>query len=397
MREGLVKVLILRRDGVRQHYWVRPDKLPSFIREQQRQGNTVLGMPTPALQMATTPAQPDPQHEQQLHQLLEQLKSRDEWERRAAAWELGELGDPRAVQPLSQTLSQDESPPVRRAAAHALGKLGDPRAVEPLSKAALNNDKHPDVRVAAVEALGKLGDRRAVEPLSKALINDANRSVRAAAAEALGRLGDKRAVDPLIEAMYDEEVTVREAAAIALGELGDPRAVEPLIEALHDNNVYVRAAAAEALGKLGDPRATEPLIDTLRHDEEWTVRAAAAHALAELGDKRAVDPLTLAVFEDADRGVRKAAIKALTTMVFSEGEAWKPAEETLYRLLGSNFDEQLVLAALDTLSAYTGHPRIRGALRELLYDLAKFARSEQVRERARALFQAIPSEETAVS
>ncbi|GBC91932.1 hypothetical protein HRbin15_00392 [bacterium HR15] len=56
-RPGLVSVLILRRDGVRQHYWVKPEGLQAFIRAQQRKGNTVLNMPElqPMLQTMQQP------------------------------------------------------------------------------------------------------------------------------------------------------------------------------------------------------------------------------------------------------------------------------------------------------------------------------------------------------
>jgi len=73
--------------------------------------------------------------------------------RRDAARALGELEDPRAVEPLIAAL-KDESFSVRKAAAEALGKIGDTRAVEPLSAAL--KDKDSDVRKAAAEALVSL-------------------------------------------------------------------------------------------------------------------------------------------------------------------------------------------------------------------------------------------------
>jgi HEAT repeat protein len=45
---------------------------------------------------------------------------------------LGELEDPRAVEPLITALKYDNGTGVRSTATNALGKIGDTRAVEPL-------------------------------------------------------------------------------------------------------------------------------------------------------------------------------------------------------------------------------------------------------------------------
>lgn len=63
---------------------------------------------------------------------------------------LGELGDPKAVDGLIQTL-RDEEDSVRWASAEALGKIGDSRAIEPLTM--VLNDSHKLVRKNAAKAL----------------------------------------------------------------------------------------------------------------------------------------------------------------------------------------------------------------------------------------------------
>jgi len=146
----------------------------------------------------------------------------------------------------------------------ALGEIGDPRAVEPLI-ATLQSEKS-DVRQAAVRALGKLGDLHAVEPLIGALGDQATSSwgryyVQEVAAEALGRLGDHRATEPLIIALKGEDSHMRRTAAEALGKLGDSCAVKPLIAALKDQTedwegrYHVREAAAAALERIGTAEA----------------------------------------------------------------------------------------------------------------------------------------------
>jgi len=251
---------------------------------------------------------------------------KDEDVRTAAAGALGQIGDPRAVEPLIAAL-KDEGESVRSSAARALGKIGDPRAVESLIAAL--KDKKWHVRKPAAGALDRLAwkpDRGAagaaywaakgewgkcveigapaVEPLIAALKDE---DVRMRAVEALGKIGDPRAVEPLIAALKDQDERMRKWAAEALGQIGDPRAVEPLIAALKDQDVRMRAV--EALGKIGDPRAVEPLIAAL-NDRDERVRKWAAEALGKIGDPRAVEPL-IAALRDQNRDVRRASVWAL--------------------------------------------------------------------------------------
>jgi hypothetical protein len=71
---------------------------------------------------------------------------------------LGEIGDPRATDPLIQVL-RDKDSSLRAAAATALGKIGDPRAAEPLEEAL--KDQDADVESAAIKALEELEKRKA--------------------------------------------------------------------------------------------------------------------------------------------------------------------------------------------------------------------------------------------
>lgn len=86
------------------------------------------------------------------------------------------------VDGLIKVLATGKHPESREEAAEALGDLRDPKAVEPLIAAL--KDRDAEVREGAAEALGKIGDRRAVEALTEAL-NDPRHDVRKKAERSL--------------------------------------------------------------------------------------------------------------------------------------------------------------------------------------------------------------------
>lgn len=128
----------------------------------------------------------------------------------------------------------DPSGRVVNSAVWALGELRDPRAVEPILALLANSHKlgHRDegVRGSAAEALGKLGDPRAYEPLLAAYKEysdkkSGDRYLRDTSLEALGRTKDPRAFDVLGRALKDEDVWERVAAVWGLARLGDDRSL----------------------------------------------------------------------------------------------------------------------------------------------------------------------------
>jgi HEAT repeat protein len=107
----------------------------------------------------------------------------------------------------------------RWTAADALGDIGDPRAVEPLVAALENRNPSPAVRESAAAALVKIG-APAVEPLIALL--SSRSSARLHAAEVLGNIGDPRAVEPLTGALENGPPPLRRRAEAALEKLGRP-------------------------------------------------------------------------------------------------------------------------------------------------------------------------------
>ena len=240
------------------------------------------------------------------------LKSRDAETRRKAAETLGEIGDPRALKPLTKAL-RDRDQSVREAAWRALVKLGEvstevlrrePGGVDRLIKAL--RDRDPMVRRGAVQTLGEIENERVREGVVQRL-GDQNPRVREVAWKACVRYGPA-VVDRLMEWMNDNQVSpeARVAAIHALGDIGDPRAVDPLVEAL--SAPRIRDTAWSALATIG-PVAVERLMNALQ-DTRTEVRRAAAELLGKIGDSRARGVLEDRL-EDVDRRVRLAALLSL--------------------------------------------------------------------------------------
>jgi hypothetical protein len=108
---------------------------PATTPEQLRP--TPAAVPAPTL--APIPASADP-NAAQIDQYLRQMSSADEHVRAGAMVQLGRMKSQRAVEPISQALTNDRSPAAREAAARALGLIGSPAALGALQRAAQADD-----------------------------------------------------------------------------------------------------------------------------------------------------------------------------------------------------------------------------------------------------------------
>ncbi len=243
---------------------------------------------------------------------LRELKADDWRKREEAARKLGEIDDPRIIEPLLATL-KDKNPRVRQSASDALVSIGAP-AVRSLVHAL--KSKHHEARQSAEDALVRIGTP-AVIPLGLALY-ERDSAVREAAAVILGQIGNAAAVEQLISAIKYGEFGIKEAAAAGLVRIG-ARAVTPLMGALKDNKTGVRETAAAALVRIG-PAAIEPLVAALEDSE---VREAATEALwkidpnwAKSDAARGAVPTMVTNLRSGDEKMRKAA----ATMLGEVGE-----------------------------------------------------------------------------
>jgi len=183
---------------------------------------------------------------------------------------------------VADALVNDPNYMVRVYAAYTLGKIGDPEAVDALHKAL--DDSKEEVRYAVVDALGKIGTEDAIESLIYALENDKEAEIRFIAAQKLYELGAESARSTFKNILDVEPSSeIQEIAVRALGKVGygEPDVVDRLIAVLKsylDYDEKVRALAAETLGKLDDPYALPALFRAGENDRSSAVRNAARQA-----------------------------------------------------------------------------------------------------------------------
>jgi len=251
-------------------------------------------------------------------ELIQQLESWNAGQRLEAAELLGQLGDPKAVPALLQTLTRRyETTEVRAAAAHAIGKLGDLNAVPELINAYKTHKGFVGLPIveAVSEILGRTApeDEKSREVFSNAvnwLIEVAQErntrlsfpdfqtlcKVRLAAVEALAKIRDPKVIPALTKQLHDDSLCFEDAvaAARALRHFNDPQAIQALIQAAGNKNIAdnVREVAVESLGDIGNPNAVDTLIRILEdRAERFPIRRAAARTLGRIGDPKAIEPL----------------------------------------------------------------------------------------------------------
>ncbi len=249
--------------------------------------------------------------------LIEQLNSEDLKVRSQAMDELVKIGKP-AVPALLQALT-GESRRAQYMAAGALGDIKDPRAVEPLIWALGVSSQ--ETRRNAAYALGKIGDARAARPLIR-LLNDPEKEVRRFAEWALRRT-DRTGIafTELVKAKYRDGIDVHEQSlyGYALDEILDNlTTLRELVRALSHSDDRVRKEAARYLGiyfkdNVTDtgqhPDAVAALV-TASRDKVPAVRGKALWALGQTKDPGTL-PRLIEALDDREAEARKYAAGAV--------------------------------------------------------------------------------------
>ena len=208
--------------------------------------------------------------------------------RQRAASFLGDLRILAAVEPLIRSLSDSSIPvdsPLRGQVLEALSEIGDPRAVRPIV------DTMPSAslsRYEAVDALSKLGDAGLSALIG--LLNDSDESTRSLVATTLKLFKGPQVIAALVTTLNDPSEMVRGSAATSLGAIGDPRAVEPLINALQSNRISNQEVAS-ALGSLNDRKAIPALLTELRNPISRQESLTIIGVLGKYGGKDSLNAL----------------------------------------------------------------------------------------------------------
>jgi HEAT repeat protein len=124
--------------------------------------------------LSVEPAEPDPSL------YIDRLLDEDAFHREAAAWSLGEIGNPRASRPLAglilRELEGERHEEVVRAAAGAIGRLGGTDALYALVKALCvlghAEEVEEETVVEIAEALGEVGGPNAVREATERLVRE---------------------------------------------------------------------------------------------------------------------------------------------------------------------------------------------------------------------------------
>lgn len=217
-----------------------------------------------------------------------------EFVRLSAVFALRKLGEDTDLTPLAITLFTSRDTRARAHAAFLLGELGSPSAIDMLRQASLEGVARADtaevnlLRLQIAEAMIKLGDDDPLPGVKAALFPSRPEEfeLAALAIQIIGEVGDREAVDQLIyladaagkDAMPAE---IRLAAADALSKLGHPQGAFIADEYRTDPAESIRAYAAVVYGRT-DAAGNLGKVLGMLSDRSPIVRAAAARAVLDL-------------------------------------------------------------------------------------------------------------------
>lgn len=242
---------------------------------------------------------------------------------------LGNLGDVRAVQPLTELLESEGT--LRQPAAEALERLValsqlntlfqqfqqanvdelpadqlNPQQRESAeilglltsdlenNRATLNDPFGTQFRHRSEALYQKITDGQMVELGRKYLKREIepNQEIRRACISILGHLKPTSAIEDLIAVMEDgmEVPGIRFKAGLALSQIGE-ESVDALITAFNQGDASVKDIAASALGNIGGNKARNTLINALKTMDNPTIKLTVADAVAKIGRSSSIEAL----------------------------------------------------------------------------------------------------------
>jgi HEAT repeat protein len=195
--------------------------------------------------------------------LLPLLKDKKELVRREAAYALGKVGNPAAVNPLVQVFQKDKITDVKNACVIALGEIGDVSAIEVLTGILQNKPKKENpadefLRRSAARSIGQIAQTVQINNAKISTVenhssetsvsDDAPKHPTIIKAFPIFRV----AGSVLIQILQNpkEFTDVKREAAFALGAIGDESAKNALQANLNSEDYYLARISKEALLKI---------------------------------------------------------------------------------------------------------------------------------------------------
>tara|TARA_Y100001936_G_C16092551_1_gene687785 strand:+ start:8300 stop:9244 length:945 start_codon:yes stop_codon:yes gene_type:complete len=219
---------------------------------------------------------------------------------------------------------RDNDAEVRVCAAGGLWETTDRNAIEPLINS-LENDQSFDVRAAAAVALAHFVDLlvegkliktdvdRLYSSLSNTLENDKNELlVRRRALEALAVMNSNLLDDWILWAYRYENLEMKQSALFSMGRSCDIKWMGIIMDELESTEPSLRYEAANAAREIAEPEAL-PVLHDLVTDSDSQVAIAAVHAIGGIGGVNA-KKLLRNYIENLDPPVAEAAEEALKVL-----------------------------------------------------------------------------------
>jgi len=249
-----------------------------------------------------------------LHQLLNELTSKDAVTRKYAAEDLGEIKNEQAIEPLI-SLFDDVEKSVQEAAVEALKQIGGKTTVMAVSP--LLRSEKASSRNFASDILVETGNS-AIEELAK-LIHDDDHDVRKFAVDILGLIGSQEATEQIIEALNDPHINVVCGAVEALGNIGDKNALKALVELLAKaDDSWLKFMLVESIGKLKDA-STLKVLHNMFKESDPILLASVIGSVGSIGHIDSVVPL-LSSLDTLPEALKEVAIEALNKIdILNEG------------------------------------------------------------------------------
>ncbi|OYR81952.1 hypothetical protein DJ71_12625, partial [Halorubrum sp. E3] len=286
------------------------------------------------------------------------------------------LGNTRAVQPLIDHSISDPDQEIKGKAIEAIGEMGDKRAIDPLSEIIQNREKYSaDIRRVAIGSLIQLSDYEATEALVSAL-DDPSHETQKTAVVALGEINAVSAMDeiePLLKDVENVQEDLRAACAVSLKKMGQQEAKEALIEALDDPSFVVRKEAIQGIGEAGIVDALPQLEHILTSPEEYVTETRRTAALA-IGDLEQADglPALRDGIEDSGEEVQRSIVQSAAFIDTPESRKFVldvlnsdkpvPVRAMAAKSLGLSSDDTVAEPLLDILSSEYERRVARGAI-----------------------------------